>query len=189
MIIMGIDPGTATTGFGVIQINGPEDYTLLDFGAVLTSKDLPHGARLDLIYKGISEILEKHHPDVVSIERLFFAVNALTAIAVGQAIGVIKLAVHHHAVPSFDYTPMQVKLYVGGSGKADKKVMKAMVKKMLKIRDVKIRKNMGNKVFFDDAADALALAICHHRRELVMAGPVKKKKSLPLTAGAKKPVL
>lgn len=180
MIILGIDPGTATTGYGVIQINGPEDYTLLDFGAVLTSKDLPHGARLDLIYKGISEIIEKHRPDVISIERLFFAVNALTAIAVGQAIGVIKLSIHHHDIPSFDYTPMQVKLYVGGSGKADKKAMKIMVKKMLKIRDGKIRKNMGNKVFFDDAADALALAICHHRREEVMRGPTKKKPKSPI---------
>lgn len=186
MIILGIDPGTATTGFGVIKINGPEDYTLLDFGCVSTSKDLPHGHRLDLIYQGISRVLEKHSPDVVSIERLFFAVNALTAIAVGQAIGVIKLAVHHHSVPSFDYTPMQVKLYVGGSGKADKKVMKLMVKKLVRLRDDKIKKTMGNKVFFDDAADAIALAICHHRRELVIAGP-QKKKSLRKTKSSPAP--
>lgn len=159
MKILGIDPGTATTGFGVIMSNGHEQYEVLDLGLVETSKDQPHGLRLQLIYDGISQIIQKHQPEVVAIERLFFATNALTAIAVGQAIGVIKLAIHQHNLPVFDYTPMQVKLYVGGSGKADKKQMKLMVKKLLKVKAKK-----GKKSHFDDTADALALAICHAKK-------------------------
>lgn len=174
MRILGIDPGTATTGFGVIETNGKDKYVLIDYGLVSTSKELPHGQRLDLIYKGISAVIEKHSPEVVAIERLFFATNALTAIAVGQAIGVIKLAIHHHSVPVFDYAPMQVKLMVGGSGKADKVLMKLTVKKMLKIygsklneiKDGKTKARKTNKTHFDDAADALALAICHAKKSV-----------------------
>jgi len=162
MKILGIDPGTATTGFGVIMSNGNESYEVLDLGLVETTKDQPHGRRLELIYEGISGIIEKHQPEVVAIERLFFATNALTAIAVGQAIGVIKLAIHKHNLPVFDYTPMQVKLYVGGSGKADKKQMKLMVKKLLKVKAKK-----GKKSHFDDTADALAIAICHARKSIM----------------------
>lgn len=162
MKILGIDQGTATTGFGVIMSNGNESYEVLDLGLVETTKDQPHGRRLELIYEGISGIIEKHQPEVVAIERLFFATNALTAIAVGQAIGVIKLAIHKHNLPVFDYTPMQVKLYVGGSGKADKKQMKLMVKKLLKVKAKK-----GKKSHFDDTADALAIAICHARKSIM----------------------
>jgi crossover junction endodeoxyribonuclease RuvC len=172
MKILGLDPGTATTGYGVIETDGPGKYRLLDFGLVSTSKELPHGERLDLIFSGISSVIEKHSPEVVAIERLFFATNALTAISVGQAIGVIKLAIHRHRLPVFDYTPMQVKLYVGGSGKADKTLMKQTVKRMLKIRgsvlnEIKDGVNgprKKNKTHFDDAADALALAICHAKK-------------------------
>lgn len=163
MKILGIDPGTATTGYGVVMSNGREQYKVLDLGLVETTKDQPHGLRLQLIYDGISQIIQKHQPEVVAIERLFFATNALTAIAVGQAIGVIKLAIHQHNLPVFDYTPMQVKLYVGGSGKADKKQMKLMVKKLLKVKAKK-----GKKSHFDDTADALALAICHARKSIMV---------------------
>src|SRR3989304_2208617 len=159
MRILGIDPGTATTGYGIIEFNGQEKFSLVDFGLISTSKTLPHGKRLDLIYESISSIITDSQPDVISIERLFFATNALTAISVGQAIGVIKLAIEHHHLPVFDYTPMQVKLYVGGSGKADKTVMKRAVKKLLRFREKK-----GTKSHFDDMADALALAICHARK-------------------------
>ena len=163
MKILGIDPGTATTGFGVIISNGHEQFDVVDMGLVETSKDQPHGQRLELIYDGISKIIEANQPEVVAIERLFFATNALTAIPVGQAIGVINLAIHRHNLPVFDYTPMQVKLYVGGSGKADKKQMKTMVKKLLKVRAKK-----GKKSHFDDTADALALAICHARKSIMV---------------------
>jgi crossover junction endodeoxyribonuclease RuvC len=159
MKILGIDPGTATTGFGIIEASSDGTYVLLDYGLVSTSKDQPHGVRLQTIFDGITQIIQKHQPEEVAIERLFFATNALTAIAVGQAIGVIKLAIHYQNLPVFDYAPMQVKLYVGGSGKADKKVMKATIKKTFKIREKK-----GQKTHFDDAADALALAICHAKK-------------------------
>jgi crossover junction endodeoxyribonuclease RuvC len=175
MKILGIDPGTATTGYGIVEYTSENKYILVDYGLVSTSKELPHGQRLDLIYKGITSLLTKHTPDVVAIERLFFATNALTAIAVGQAIGVIKLAIHHQSVPVFDYAPMQVKLYVGGSGKADKILMKSTVKKILNIRGSKLNEvkdgkqklRKTNKTHFDDAADALALAICHVRKTQV----------------------
>jgi len=158
MKILGIDPGTATTGFGVIETT-PDGYTLLDYGLVSTSKDTPHGQRLRFIYDGIAGLLKKHQPQEVAIERLFFATNALTAIAVGQAIGVIKLALHDGGVQVFDYAPMQVKLMVGGSGKADKTKMKEIIKKLFKIREKK-----GQKTHFDNSADALAIAICHAKK-------------------------
>jgi len=161
MIILGIDPGTATTGFGVIEVIGKDKYKLLDLGLIETDKKQKHGVRLNLIYEGISKVIAKHQPNEVAIERLFFASNALTAIAVGQAIGVIKLAIHHSNVEVFDYAPMQVKLVVGGSGKADKIQMKATIKKLFKIRETK-----GMKTHFDNTADALAIAICHARKTL-----------------------
>lgn len=164
MRILGIDPGTATTGFGVIEIT-KDGFTLLDYGLVSTDKKTPHGQRLRYIYDGITKILEKHQPEEVAIERLFFATNALTAIAVGQAIGVIKLALHDGGVPVFDYAPMQVKLVIGGSGKADKKKIKAIIKKMFKIREKK-----GQKTHFDNSADALAIAICHAKKTSPVSG-------------------
>jgi crossover junction endodeoxyribonuclease RuvC len=161
MKILGIDPGTATTGFGVIDVKGSDKFTLLDLGLISTSKDLPHGQRLDLIYKQISQVITKNSPDVVAIERLFFATNALTAIAVGQAIGVIKLAIFHHHLEVFDYAPMQVKLMIGGTGKADKTLMKQTIKKMFHLRERK-----GDKTHFDNTADALAIAVCHAKKTL-----------------------
>mgnify|MGYP001584235843 CR=1 FL=1 len=161
MRILGIDPGTATIGYGIIQTNGADSYKLINSGLVETAKELAHGQRLDLIYKGIADILTQHKPDVVAIERLFFATNMLTAMAVSQATGVIKLAVYHAGLPIFDYTPMQVKLVVGGSGKADKQKMKATIKKMFKIREKK-----GMRTHFDNTADALAIAVCHAKKTL-----------------------
>ena len=121
---------------------------------------------MDLIYKGISGVITKHSPEVVAIERLFFATNALTAIAVGQAIGVIKLAVHHAGLPIFDYAPMQVKMIITGSGKADKKEIKSTIKKIFKIREKR-----GQKAHFDNSADALAIAICHAKKTSAVARP------------------
>lgn len=159
MRILGIDPGTATVGFGVIETNEPGAYALVQSGLVETNKELEHGQRLDLIYQGIWDILAKHKPDVVAIERLFFATNMLTAMAVSQATGVIKLAVYRFNIPIFDYTPMQVKLVISGSGKADKKLVKQTIKRMFKIREKR-----GMRTHFDNAADALAIAVCHARK-------------------------
>lgn len=161
MRILGIDPGTATTGFGVIDIVDAKHYILVDFGLVSTPKEYEHGRRLNMIFEQVTGLLAKHKPDQVAIERLFFAANATTAIAVGQAIGVIKLAIHKGDLTPFDYTPMQVKLVVGGSGKADKNLMKATIKKIFKIRETK-----GMRTHFDNSADALAIAVCHARKTI-----------------------
>lgn len=161
MRILGIDPGTATTGWGVVDSGEDGVFTLVDYGLVETDKSIEHGRRLGMIFDGITQIIIKHRPQQVAIERLFFASNALTAIAVGQAIGVIKLALFRSNMPVFDYAPMQVKLVIGGSGKADKKKIKATIKKMFKIREVK-----GMKTHFDNTADALAIAVCHAKKTL-----------------------
>ncbi|SRR3989344_815957 len=161
MRILGIDPGTATVGFGVIDTNKPDVYDMVQSGLVETDKELEHGHRLDLIYQGIWDILTRHKPDVVAIERLFFATNMLTAMAVSQATGVIKLAVYRFKIPIFDYTPMQVKLVISGSGKADKKLVKQIIKRMFKIREKR-----GMRTHFDNTADALAIAVCHAKKTL-----------------------
>lgn len=162
MKILGIDPGTATTGYGIIETDGKNKFFLITYGLVETTKEQAHGERLDRIYAGISEIIEQHSPQVAAIERLFFATNALTAIAVGQAIGVIKLALHRHQLPVFDYAPMQIKSVIGGSGKADKKLIKQTVKRLFKIRETK-----GMRTHFDNSADALAIALTHAKKARV----------------------
>ena len=156
---MGIDPGTATTGYGIIDVADGQKYALVECGLVSTPKELEHGKRLDMIFEKIGGIIDKFRPQEVAIERLFFATNALTAIAVGQAIGVTKLAIHKKGLPVFDYAPMQVKLMIGGSGKADKTVIKATIKKLFNLREKK-----GERTHFDNTADALAIAVCHARK-------------------------
>lgn len=175
MRILGIDPGTATTGFGIVDEGAKGVFKLVDFGLVSTDKKSPHGQRLNLIYEGILAVIIKYKPEVVAIERLFFATNALTAIAVGQAIGVIKLAIEHQGLTVFDYAPMQVKLVIGGSGKADKNAIKATIKKMFKIRESK-----GMRTHFDNSADAIAIAICHARK---VASPVPPRKKTGIIKG------
>lgn len=159
MKILGIDPGTATTGYGFIQTSGNGVYKLLDFGWVKTSKEDPHETRLSQIYTQVSELVRRLKPEQVAMEKLFFATNAKTAISVGQAMGVIMLAVTQASLPLSHYTPMQVKLEVGGTGRADKDLMKKSVRSLLKFRAPK-----GKKTYFDDVCDALAVAICHARK-------------------------
>lgn len=159
MKILGIDPGTATTGFGVIETNGDGVYVLIDFGWIKTSKDDAHELRLRQIYEQMVEVVKKHQPDEVAMEKLFFASNAKTAISVGQSMGVIMLAVNQSGRAMTHYSPVQVKLVVGGSGRADKIQMKKTVRSMLKFRSPNHK-----KTFFDDVCDALAIAICHARK-------------------------
>lgn len=157
MRILGIDPGTATTGYGFIEVNG--DITkpkLLDFGWISTEKDGVHGQRLQEIFKQMKVLLGKLQPDVVAIESLFFYNNAKTAMRVGQANGVILLAVAQSGIQLFEYPPARVKLTVGGSGRADKVMMKKMVRQIFKVRSPKKK-----KTHFDDVADAIAIAYCH----------------------------
>ena len=169
MIILGIDPGTATTGFGVIKI--PEDILnrefiydveLIDYGNISTSKDDIMTKRLAQLFEGMKRVIEKHKPELMVIELLFFGANTRTAIAVGQARGVIMLAAGLYNIPIHEYTGPQVKLMVAGSGRADKNQVHDGVRKFLgtsKRRRNKLKTPKGGHL--DDATDALAIAITH----------------------------
>lgn len=149
--ILGIDPGTATTGFGVIEVSG-QTKKALDFGVISTHKDLPMPQRLCELQADLNTIIERHKPDWCAIEQLFFARNVTTAITVGQARGVVLLAAAQHRLNIAEYTPLQVKQAVTGYGQAGKKQVQQMVKVILDLKEVPKP---------DDAADALAIAVCH----------------------------
>lgn len=151
MIVLGIDPGTATTGYGIINKDG-QKYTLVDFGCVKTPAGTPLHDRLDTIYDEVTKIIKKTKPDHVAVEELFFAANSKTAIAVGQARGVILLAAKKNGASVFEYTPLEVKMAMCGYGRADKRQIQEMVKALLALSEIPKP---------DDAADALAIAICH----------------------------
>ena len=151
MVIFGIDPGYAIVGCGIVRYER-NNFSLMGYGAVTTDKDMPFNERLTKIYDDITELLEKFKPDAVSIERLYFNTNQKTAIDVAQARGVIVLAVEKAGIPLFEYTPLQVKQSIVGYGRAEKQQVQEMTRMFLHLD--KIPKP-------DDAADALALAICH----------------------------
>ena len=151
MVILGIDPGTAICGFGVVKKEN-YSYRLIDYGAVNTPAGMPLEARLVRIYDGIAALIKKYQPQEMAVEELFFNNNAKTALSVGHARGVVLLAGAHQQIPIYEYTPLQVKQNVVGYGRADKKQVQYMVKTIL---------NMGETPKPDDAADALAIAICH----------------------------
>ncbi|MBI2019110.1 crossover junction endodeoxyribonuclease RuvC [Candidatus Daviesbacteria bacterium] len=170
MIILGIDPGTATTGYGVIKIPddilGREfnyDIELVTYGNISTPKDKLMQDRLDMIYRQLNSVIEKYKPDQMVCEMLFFGSNTKTAIMVGQARGVIMLAASQHRVPFTDYTGPQIKLMVAGSGRADKNQVHDGVRRFLGTpgrRRSKLKVNWKGG-HLDDATDALAIAICH----------------------------
>lgn len=151
MIIMGIDPGTATTGWGVIKViaNIP---SFIDVGVITTPKTKSDSARLLIIYKDIVTLLKKYQPDTVAVERIFFNTNVTTALTVGQARGVTLLAIEQRKIAVESYTPLQIKMALTGYGRADKKQMQKMIQTILKLPSIPRP---------DDAADALAIAITH----------------------------
>ena len=150
MIALGIDPGTAICGYGVVEQVGSR-LTPLYYGAVITTKDMAPEMRLKKISDDLSELIQHFHPDVMSVEKLFFNRNVTTAIPVGQARGVVLLAAAMQNLPILEFTPMQIKLAVVGYGKADKEQVTFMVQHILNIKE---------KPKPDDVADALAMAIC-----------------------------
>lgn len=152
---MGIDCGTATTGWAILEKNLPlrdKKIKICEYGVVKTESDMPMEERLSLLYKGIYEILSKYKPQVVAVESLFYFKNQKTVISVGQARGVILLACAEANSTVVDYTPLQVKQAVSGYGKASKMQVQQMVKAILGLKEIPRS---------DDAADALAIAICH----------------------------
>ena len=151
MIILGIDPGYAIVGFGVLEYKN-NHFSVIDYGAITTDAGTPFNRRLEYIYDELTVLLEKYRPDAMSIENLFYNSNAKTVIDVSQARGVIMLAAQKCGVPAFEYTPLQVKQSVVGYGRAEKKQVQEMIKRILFLE--KVPKP-------DDTADALALAICH----------------------------
>jgi crossover junction endodeoxyribonuclease RuvC len=151
MIILGIDPGTATTGFGLVEENNGKTK-LIDYGCIITKPNIPLEYRLEEINKELNKLIETHKPDEMAVEELFFSNNAKTAIAVGQARGVVLLTARQNKVPLAEYTPLQVKNAICGYGGADKKQVQKMVQMLLSMKEIPKP---------DDAADAIAIAICH----------------------------
>lgn len=154
MIILGIDPGVATVGWGVIQKEGA-NATVLDYGHISTDKDLPFAERLLEIHQDIIALIEKFQPDEAAIEELFFYNNQKTAMAVAQARGVILLTLTKYRVTVAGYTPLEVKQALTNYGAADKRQVQEMVKILLHLSVIPKP---------DDTADALALALCHSAR-------------------------
>ena len=152
MVILGVDPGLATLGYGVIEKQANGEFRMLDYGVVLTPKDEGLPVRLAILEEGLQKVLEKHNPDEVAMEELFFSKNITTGIAVAHARGVALLTCVKACGRLYEYTPMQVKQALTGYGKADKKQIQTMVASMLHLESVPKP---------DDAADALAIALCH----------------------------
>lgn len=151
MIILGIDPGIAIVGYGVIN-SERGNHTVVDYGVITTPKELTTPLRLKMIADGLDKLIDKYHPDAVSIEELFFATNAKTAIIVAEARGVILLTVINKCGKLYEYTPLQIKQAITGYGRADKPQMQSMVKMLLHLQQIPKP---------DDAADALAVALTH----------------------------
>ena len=151
MIILGIDPGYAIVGWGVIEYSGSR-FRTLGYGSIQTPAGMPIVDRLEMIYRGMKELIEKYHPDEMAIEELFFTNNITTGISVAEARGIILLTAYQHGLPIHEYTPMQVKQAVVGYGKAEKRQVIAMVTSLLRL---------GDPPKPDDTADALAVALCH----------------------------
>lgn len=152
-VILGIDPGVATVGFGVIEAKGGASR-MISCGAITTPAHTPLSARLAQIYNDMLELIDTFKPDAISIEELFFNTNITTGISVAHGRGVIILAGQVRDVPMYEYTPLQVKQAITGYGRADKHQMMEMVRRLL---------NLKTAAKPDDASDALALAICHAR--------------------------
>lgn len=151
MLVVGIDPGVATTGYGVVK-DTREGVCLVDYGVVTTPPKMPLAERLLVLHQELEKIIQLHRPESAAVEKLFFQRNVTSAIAVGQARGVALLTLAENRIDVSEYTPLEVKQAVAGYGAADKKQVQQMVKALLGM-DV-IPKP-------DDAADALAIAICH----------------------------
>ncbi len=151
MIVIGIDPGAANTGFGVVRTIG-EKMVALDGGVIETAPEMPSEQRLAKIHEGLSQLVAWHEPQAMALEDLYFGKNVGSALSVGQARGVAMLAAAQKAVPCFDYTPQAVKKAVSGSGSAGKEQVQHMVAALLGLPEPPTP---------DHAADAFAVAICH----------------------------
>ncbi|NGX43552.1 MAG: Crossover junction endodeoxyribonuclease RuvC [Chlamydiae bacterium] len=151
MIIIGIDPGTIVCGYGIIRMDG-SSYTVIDYGCIRPPKGYKLSERYLVIFDGIDELLEKHHPDAVVVETQYVKKNVQSAIKLGMARGMVILAAAKRVIPIYEYAPTKAKLAVVGSGRASKQQVQGMVQRLL---------NLSCPPEPEDAADALSLAICH----------------------------
>lgn len=150
MIILGIDPGTATTGYGIIK-QEKQQARLVDFGVISTNKKLSDAERLKILGGDLLDIIKKYRPAAVGVEKLFFTTNQKTAMTVAQARGVVLYVCQTQKIPVLEFTPLQIKNFICGYGKAEKKQVQYMVQKTFKL---------SSPPKPDDAADALAAALC-----------------------------
>ncbi len=151
-VALGIDPGIATTGYGLVRLREDGSLEAVTFGVIVTPPQTPAHQRLLMLYRDLQELLSLHNPDTCAVEKLFFQRNVSTAIAVGQARGVVMLAIAEAGLEVEEYTPNEVKQAVAGYGSADKRQIQEMVRTLLLLPDIPKP---------DDAADALAIAITH----------------------------
>ncbi|MCL4261442.1 MAG: crossover junction endodeoxyribonuclease RuvC [Anaerolineales bacterium] len=151
-LALGIDPGTATTGYGLVRLMPDGELVAVSFGIISTPKDATPSARLEMLYTNLRKIIKQHKPDTSAVEKLFFARNVTTGIAVGQARGVVLLALEQAGIEIIEYTPKEVKNAVAGYGSAEKRQVQEMVRALLQLDSIPKP---------DDAADALAIAITH----------------------------
>jgi len=158
MIILGLDPGTATTGFGLVEANGNGEMKVINWGLIETDKNGLKENRLEIIYTETHKLIKTFTPDLFVIEKIFFATNAKTAIAVGQAQGVMLLAASETKVRVVEYAPGTIKKIITGNGRAKKKDIQIAVRKIL---GNKVKSEAHKKTHFDNAADALAIAMTH----------------------------
>jgi len=182
MLIIGIDPGTATTGWGIIEIQNPRlagkpaklkiknakvndrQIKLVDFGCIVTEPTSEMGDRLLILSKALRSLIKTHQPNLMVIEKLFFGANSTSALSVGQARGVVLLVASENKVNVSEYTGLEVKLSVAGHGRADKNTVQTAVRKHLNVRKLPNPKDHQGKEVFrfrDDAYDAVAAAICY----------------------------
>ena len=152
MIIVGFDPGIATLGYGVISTDKSGRAEMIDYGIISTPKEENLAVRLAMLEKGVKQVIDTFKPDEIALEELFFAKNVKTGIAVAHARGVILLTATKECGKIFEYTPLQIKQALTGYGRAEKNQIQQMVKTMLKLKGIPRP---------DDAADALAVALCH----------------------------
>ncbi len=151
MRVIGLDPGLAIVGYGIIDYDGKQAVAV-DCGVIRTHKDCPFPQRLEIIYKAVTELFDNYKPDHVAIEELFFNTNITTGISVSHARGVTLLSAGHYGAKLYEYTPLQIKQAMTGYGRADKKQIQQMVKVLLRLSAIPKP---------DDAADALAVALTH----------------------------
>lgn len=151
MIVLGIDPGIAIVGYGIIEVKG-NHFKAIDYGAITTDSNIIFPERLKIVYDKLTDIINLYKPDDFAIEELFYNKNAKTVIKVGQARGVEVLAGINAGIPIYEYTPLQIKQAVVGYGRAEKHQVQEMVKLLLNLKEIPKP---------DDVADALAVALCH----------------------------